>query len=348
MSRPLVTALINTHNYGRFVGEAIESVLAQDFPREQMEVIVVDDGSTDDTAERVKKYGDAIYYLPKPCGGQGSAINFGIEHSSGEIIVTLDADDVWLPGKLRSVAEALESHPEAGMLYHHLEVWAAGGDAPWNPSPLPATLTHFPPRPEDLESHFIWTTSVMAFRKRLLREVLPIPDSLVIMMDLYVAGLMPFVAPVIRLSEVLTKYRNHGQNLCLFSTSAADRERFQRRLACEKAGLAEIARWLSHHGIDPRRPDVKAYLDRLKFSLIEFRLGLGAASRFEHLAYLRYESRRRGQEWSARYRMFQWAAAGVAFLLGPRGYSRLRERYGSGGALVGWRERMIPHRRPTR
>jgi glycosyltransferase involved in cell wall biosynthesis len=346
MSRPLITALINTHNYGRFVGEAIESALAQDFPREQMEIVVVDDGSTDDTAERVRKYGDAIRYLPKTWGGQASAINFGVDHSRGEIIVLLDGDDVWLPGKLRRVAEEFERHPEAGMLYHHMEVWAAGGDALWNPGPLPPMVTHFPPRREDLEGHVIW--GVLALRKRLLREVLPIPDSLVISMDLYVAGLMPFVAPVIRISDVLTRYRNHGRNSCLFGNSAADRERLERRLACEKAGLAEIALWLSRHGIDPRGPQVKAYLDQLKFGLIEYRLSLGAASRFEHLAYFRYESRRRGQEWSARYRMFQWAAAGAAFLLGPRGFSRLRERYGRGGTLVGWRERLIPHRRPAR
>ena len=59
MSAPLVTVLIDTYNYGQFIEEAVESVLAQEFPREQREILVVDDGSTDDTTERLKKYGDA-------------------------------------------------------------------------------------------------------------------------------------------------------------------------------------------------------------------------------------------------------------------------------------------------
>jgi len=55
MSAPLVTVLIDTYNYGQFIEEAVESVLAQEFPREQREILVVDDGSTDDTAERLEK-----------------------------------------------------------------------------------------------------------------------------------------------------------------------------------------------------------------------------------------------------------------------------------------------------
>ncbi len=58
-----VTVLVDTYNYGRFIEEAIDSVLAQDFPPEQMEILVVDDGSADDTADRVRKYGDRIQYF---------------------------------------------------------------------------------------------------------------------------------------------------------------------------------------------------------------------------------------------------------------------------------------------
>src|SRR5271169_1494414 len=73
-----VTVVVDTYNYGHFIEEAVDSVLAQDFPPEQIEILVVDDGSADDTAVRVRKYGDRIQYFCKPNGGQASTLNFGI------------------------------------------------------------------------------------------------------------------------------------------------------------------------------------------------------------------------------------------------------------------------------
>jgi len=70
-----ITVLIDTYNYGRYIEEAIESVLAQDFPAEEMEILVVDDGSTDDTRARVGKYADRVKYIYKKNGGQASAFN---------------------------------------------------------------------------------------------------------------------------------------------------------------------------------------------------------------------------------------------------------------------------------
>ncbi len=103
MKAPFFTVVIDTYNYGQYVEEAVSSVLTQEFPAEEREILVVDDGSTDDTQERLRKFGDAIRYLRKTNGGQASAFNFGFEQARGEIIALLDADDVWLPGKLQSV-----------------------------------------------------------------------------------------------------------------------------------------------------------------------------------------------------------------------------------------------------
>src|SRR5690348_4302755 len=88
-----VTALIDAYNYGRFIEEAIESVLGQGVPAEQLEILVVDDGSVDDTCARVKKYAGHVTYLYKENGGQASAFNFGISRAKGEIVALLDADD---------------------------------------------------------------------------------------------------------------------------------------------------------------------------------------------------------------------------------------------------------------
>src|SRR5215469_2249314 len=118
MNVPAVTVLIDAYNYGRFIEEAIDSVLAQEFPMDQVEILVVDDGSTDDTAERVKKYGSKIKYLHKPNGGQASALNLAFARTRGEIVSLLDGDDFFLPGKVARVAEVFERDPSLGMFYH--------------------------------------------------------------------------------------------------------------------------------------------------------------------------------------------------------------------------------------
>jgi len=82
MKAPFVSVLIDTCNYGEFIEEAVSSALAQDFPAAEREILVVDDGSTDDTQERLRKFGEAIRYLRKPIGGQASAFNSGATPSA--------------------------------------------------------------------------------------------------------------------------------------------------------------------------------------------------------------------------------------------------------------------------
>src|SRR5579862_4174723 len=130
---PLMSVLIDSYNYGQFIEQAIESVLEQDFPTEQVEIVVVDDGSTDDTPKKVEKYQSWVRYVRKENGGQASAFNLGFANTSGEIIALLDADDYFLPRKLRRVREAFEAHPEAGMVYHKLP--ELHGDGKMVPAP---------------------------------------------------------------------------------------------------------------------------------------------------------------------------------------------------------------------
>ena len=123
MKPPFFTVLIDAYNYGEFVEEAVPSVPAQDFVAEKREILVVDDGSQDDTQERLQKFGDKIRYLRKPNGGQASAFNLGFENARGEVIALLDADDVWLPGDLGRVYEEFQRQPAAGMVYHRADLW---------------------------------------------------------------------------------------------------------------------------------------------------------------------------------------------------------------------------------
>src|SRR5882724_5067565 len=103
MTTPLVSVLIDTYNHERFIEEAIQSVLSQDFPAAEREILVVDDGSTDCTPQILAKYASQIRILRKPNGGQASAFNLGIPECQGELIAFLDGDDWWAPNKLSTV-----------------------------------------------------------------------------------------------------------------------------------------------------------------------------------------------------------------------------------------------------
>jgi glycosyltransferase involved in cell wall biosynthesis len=96
---PLVSVVITAYNASKWIGETLESVLAQDFT--DFEVIVVDDGSTDDTTAVVAGFGGRVCCIHKPNGGQPSARNVGIRAARGEYIAFVDADDLWAKEKLR-------------------------------------------------------------------------------------------------------------------------------------------------------------------------------------------------------------------------------------------------------
>jgi len=93
MAKPFATALIDTYNHEAFIEKAIDSVLQQDFPASEMEILVVDDGSTDATAALVRKFAPRVRLLSKTNGGQGSAFNAAIPETIGEIVAFLDGDD---------------------------------------------------------------------------------------------------------------------------------------------------------------------------------------------------------------------------------------------------------------
>jgi glycosyltransferase involved in cell wall biosynthesis len=111
----LVSAIIPAYNEEQRLAGAIESVLAQDCPG--CEVIVVDDASTDRTAEIARSYGDPVRCETVAHTGLAGARNHGVRMSSGELIGLLDADDRWLPGKLSAQVEALRARPDAGACF---------------------------------------------------------------------------------------------------------------------------------------------------------------------------------------------------------------------------------------
>ena len=105
---PLVSVIIPTYNRVKIVGNAIKSILAQTY--NNIEIIVVDDGSTDDTKALIKSDFPMAKYIAKPNGGQASARNLGLKHASGIYMASLDSDDLWEPSFLTKMVNALEKH----------------------------------------------------------------------------------------------------------------------------------------------------------------------------------------------------------------------------------------------
>src|SRR5215207_9090962 len=109
MTEPvLVSIVVSSYNYARFLGEAIDSALNQTWT--PTEVIVVDDGSTDDSRGVIRSYGDRVRSVFKQNGGMASTQNAGFAASHGEVLIFLDADDLLLPTAVENAAKLLEKN----------------------------------------------------------------------------------------------------------------------------------------------------------------------------------------------------------------------------------------------
>jgi glycosyltransferase involved in cell wall biosynthesis len=112
---PLISVVTPSFNQGNFIEDTVRSVLEQDYPN--IEHIVIDGGSTDNTLEILQRYDGRIRWLSEPDKGQADAINKGLQMANGQILAYLNSDDAYLPGALRIVAESFAAHPEVGLVY---------------------------------------------------------------------------------------------------------------------------------------------------------------------------------------------------------------------------------------
>ena len=121
-----ISVIIPTYNYGRFLRETIDSALAQTYPA--LEIIVIDDGSSDDTPQILAEYGDRIRAIRQNNQGVGAARNTGIAAARGEYLSFLDSDDVWNPGKLEMEIARFEADPSLGMVHCGAESFDTAGN----------------------------------------------------------------------------------------------------------------------------------------------------------------------------------------------------------------------------
>ena len=213
MSRPFATILIDNHNYARFLPACIESALGQAHP--EVEVLVVDDGSTDGSAEVIRRYDGRIRAVFKENGGQASAFNAGVAHARGEWVALLDADDYFFPGKVPALAAAAHAHPDALMLYHPVQRVGASGKPFGRPLTSLALGGRLDGVARSAGGHLPFPpTSGLAVRRSALESVIPIPESdFPLCADSFLGNLVTFLGPVYRCGGPLAAYRLHGGNL---------------------------------------------------------------------------------------------------------------------------------------
>lgn len=248
---PLVTVLIDTFNHEGFIERAIQSVLDQTCDMSQVEVIVVDDGSTDATSAKLAAFGDKIQVLRKPNGGQASAFNHGIAQARGKYLATLDGDDWWREDKLAQVLAVMGADEEVGFVGHAIMETDGHGK---ERLVAPAGRVEFRFDGAAGAGCFVkhrcfMGTSRMAGRTELFKRLLPVPEALVVEADEYFFTLAPALMKAVILPEPLCFYRLHGGNLYQFAGYDPKRLRTKSRVhSC----LAEtIPAWLDKLQVAP-------------------------------------------------------------------------------------------------
>lgn len=280
-SEPLVSILINNHNYAEFLGEAIDSALAQTYGT--FEVVVVDDGSTDSSREVISRYGSRILCVIKANGGQASAYNAGFAASKGDIICLLDSDDLLLPTKLSHIVEIFGRDLEIGWCFDvpH-EFNHSTGER--HPQTVSVSYGKWDARAMSAlgKQPLVWTASSgMSFRRETLNRILPMPEEIRITSDNYIKHVAAGLAEGWMTPNVLTLQRIHGNNAytrrvigkdriagrTLVLTGALMHDRFpvMRRVGKKLVGRGLGKLWATG-GIDPDcKPFLSSYIRTLAF-----------------------------------------------------------------------------------
>lgn len=247
---PLVSIIINNYNYAQFLGAAIDSALGQTYAH--IEVIVVDDGSTDTSDKVIQSYGTRIIPVMQANGGQASACNAGFVHSHGDIIFFLDADDVLIPDIAARVAAIIQAQPEVAKVHYRMEVIDKNGQHTGTIKPS----EHLQLLSGDLRRHYMtfpdditrMATSGNAFPAWVLHQICPVPEQEYRAgVDTYLTHIAPLFGPVVSLDPIGAYYRVHGGNN--FEVSTLNMARIRRLVTHGVQTHKYIARFAQQLGL---------------------------------------------------------------------------------------------------
>jgi glycosyltransferase involved in cell wall biosynthesis len=344
--RLILSVLIDTYNHEKYIEQCVLSAVEQDFPASDYEIVVVDDGSTDRTAEIVERIAArpprpvSVRLVRKKNGGQASAFNVGVRESRGEVVAFLDGDDWFAPGKLTAVMRALEANPQIAAAthgYHRFEeetkeetVCVPGAEK------LLTLATPEAAREALRESRYL-LMGALTIRKEMLDRIMPVPEELVFCADGPIA-LGALAGGVYALDQPLFWYRYHANNL--YAAAGRDRKRARRRLRMSERAFECVEDVLNRLGVEPDRVRAFLYPSWIDGSRSGLRSAGGSRLRTfrTEMRAFRLECERP----SLRYRLFKYLVVGAgALLLSPqlfykgrdwyaqRGLGRVRERFAS-------------------
>lgn len=232
MTTPSVSIVVISHNYERYLPQAIESALAQD--HRPLQVLVVDDGSTDGSPDIIRGYGDRVEAIFKPNGGNSTAINAAFPHCTGDIVMFLDADDFLFPGAVSRIVGEWDG--TCAKLEFRLSLVDREGVRKGVEPPACAAL----PKGDVVQEIASWghyVTPVLggnAFNRAALERLVPIPDEPLFRNhnDGFLNPLCAFCGPIASIEEELGAYRLHGTNQWAY-TNVVDPSRLHERLRHE-------------------------------------------------------------------------------------------------------------------
>lgn len=216
---PSISVIIPSYNNGRFIGQAIESLLQQTYPRHLIEIIVIDDGSTDGTPDVLKEFGDEIVCVYRDHRGIAATRNAGFALSGGAIISFLDSDDVWHKDRLEKVSQKFLEIPPAAMVYHPVELIDSSGATisgtfhhqyGYRQQGLSGRLT------SEIASGAIFSGgSAFSCKREVLGKVFPIPEDIRRGADYFMNVIASCHGSIEYIPEILGKYRLHDRNLTM-------------------------------------------------------------------------------------------------------------------------------------
>jgi glycosyltransferase involved in cell wall biosynthesis len=244
---PLVSIIINNYNYERFLAEAIDSALNQTYAH--IEVIVVDDGSTDGSRDIIAKYGDRVTPILQENGKQAAALNSGFAASRGEIVLFLDSDDYLLPTAVARIAAVFK--PEIGKIHYRLQVV----DIESKPSGAFVPTTTMKLASGEVWRQLLKTSSYVstcmsgnAYSRKALTHIFPIPDDYKTTADDYLMISTPFYGEMIGIEDSLGVYRIHDSNQ--WALTAVSGSRFRRFVQHDLQNFALLQQRAKEFGLE--------------------------------------------------------------------------------------------------
>lgn len=207
---PLVSIISPSYNQGRFLEQAIQSVLEQDYPN--LEYIIIDGGSDDGSLDIIQRYAPRLAsWVSEPDQGQTDAINKGFARAKGDILAWLNSDDAYLPGAVSQAVAYLQAHPEVGMVYGDANLIDAAGNV----------IGRFPARQTDyrrLRRGYVHIPQQAAFfRADLWRQVGPLDPSYYFAMDYDLWVRLAKLAPLHYQPQLWANFRLHSRGKSVLS-----------------------------------------------------------------------------------------------------------------------------------